>query len=50
MPEMGYQPTNKYLPPRPGKGRDAPEVSLQPVAAREGAGRFLRWVDRVLSR
>ena len=53
MPEMGYRPTNKYLPPRPqisGLERaDAPpareaELELEPVS------RLLGWVDRVLSR
>jgi hypothetical protein len=60
MPEMGYRPTNKYLPPRPRKTRaadiGAPEA-LTP-ASREGgagggadeAGGFWRWVDRALSR
>lgn len=56
MPEMGYRPTNKYLPPRPRQdtagctgaaarldGRDAP-------ANGEIASPLLRWVDRMLSR
>jgi Fe-S-cluster-containing dehydrogenase component len=50
MPEQGYKPVNKYLPPRPGKttgiGR---EHALTPVAP-DNAGVFLRWVDRILSR
>jgi sulfite dehydrogenase (quinone) subunit SoeB len=52
MPEMGYQPVNKYLPPRPKKtsaaASGAPE-RLEPVAD-GGGSKFLRWVDRVLSR
>jgi Fe-S-cluster-containing dehydrogenase component len=52
MPEMGYQPVNKYLPPRPKKtsaaATGAPE-RLEPVAD-GGGSKFLRWVDRVLSR
>jgi Fe-S-cluster-containing dehydrogenase component len=51
MPELGYRPVNKYLPPRPKRTQaascGAPE-RLEPVA--EGGNRFLRWVDRVLSR
>jgi len=51
MPEMGYKPVNKYLPPRPRK-TDAADVGaparLEPVVE-PGAG-FLRWIDAVLSR
>jgi Fe-S-cluster-containing dehydrogenase component len=49
MPELGYRPTNKYLPPRAQTQRapaiEAPE--LEPVNAEGG---FLGWVDRMLSR
>jgi len=49
MPEMGYQPTNKYLPPRPRKvateRADAP-VELAPATP---AGGLLGWLDRLLS-
>jgi Fe-S-cluster-containing dehydrogenase component len=52
MPEMGYQPVSRYLPPRPGRKScgvaGAPE-RLQPVAE-EGGNKLLRWVDRILSR
>ena len=51
MPEMGYRPTNKYLPPRPR--RRAPPAGVAPARAERGArprGGFLRWVDRALSR
>ena len=51
MPEMGYRPANKYLPPRPRK--DAPGAmgcasQLESVA--EEAKGLLGWIDRVLSR
>ena len=47
MPELGYRPTNKYLPPREKRcGSEAP--ALEPIAVAEGG--FLSWVDRVLSR
>lgn len=50
MPELGYRPTNKYLPPRGGNARmhtiQAPP--LEAVAVDDGG--FLGWVDRVLSR
>jgi Fe-S-cluster-containing dehydrogenase component len=48
MPEMGYRPTNKYLPPRSRTvttGVDAPP--LEPASAEGG---LLGWVDRMLSR
>jgi sulfite dehydrogenase (quinone) subunit SoeB len=54
MPELGYRPVNKYLPPRPG--RMAPGSSLaaagavQPPAPISSADKLLRWVDRLLSR
>jgi hypothetical protein len=53
MPEMGYHPVNRYLPPRPRRdgGCDQPAEALVPKApAPEGANPFLRWIDRVLSR
>jgi Fe-S-cluster-containing dehydrogenase component len=52
MPEMGYKPVNKYLPPRPRRdGCSAPAA----VAAAENvdfstASPLLRWIDKVLSR
>jgi Fe-S-cluster-containing dehydrogenase component len=47
MPELGYQPTNRYLPPRPRR-TDA-EVLGAPAALEpaEPSG-FLGWLDRVL--
>jgi len=49
MPELGYKPTNKYLPPRARKVDSldvgAPE-ELEPFKA-EG---FLGWLDNVLSK
>jgi len=46
MEDLGQQPTGTYLPPRPGKraeGAALPKVE-------HGGGRFLRWVDRMLTR
>jgi Fe-S-cluster-containing dehydrogenase component len=51
MPETGYKPVNKYLPPR---ARQAPRVAH--VAAMEEkvdfstASPLLRWMDKILSR
>ena len=51
MPEMGYRPTNKYLPPRPRRGPESePLKPLAPAASTEPEGVLLRWLDRVLSR
>jgi Fe-S-cluster-containing dehydrogenase component len=47
MPELGYRPTNKYLPPR-NRQTTAPQApGLEAVSAEGG---FLGWVDRVLSK
>ncbi len=50
MPELGYKPVNKYLPPRPGKtGSAASPKQLEPVST-DGLHPVLRWLDRALSR
>jgi Fe-S-cluster-containing dehydrogenase component len=51
MPEMGYKPVNKYLPPRPR--RDG--ATAVPAQQHDGvdfttASPLLKWLDRVLSR
>ncbi len=49
MPEKGYRPTNKYLPPRPRRNTAATSgmpAELPSAAPEEG---FLGWLDRVLS-
>ena len=58
MPEMGYKPVNRYLPPRAAKkdqgphgvGASLPWVTDAASGDAAGAGKFLHWVDRVLSR
>jgi Fe-S-cluster-containing dehydrogenase component len=45
MPEMGYRPTNRYLPPRPSRPPAGGPVELEPAPE----GGFLGWLDRVLS-
>ena len=49
MPEQGYKPTNKYLPPRPR--RDAAAAGDKPDRLQEASpeGGFLGWVDKLLS-
>ncbi|WP_300614609.1 4Fe-4S dicluster domain-containing protein [Dokdonella sp.] len=52
MPEFGYRPVNRYLPPRPR--RDAanapPAPPREETLDREKLPGVLRWLDRVLSR
>ncbi len=46
MPETGYRPTNKYLPPRPRRDAGSePEMALEDASS---AGGFLGWLDRML--
>jgi Fe-S-cluster-containing dehydrogenase component len=50
MPELGYKPTNKYLPPRPrraggGDGADRIEAGGDARSANP-----LKWLDRILGR
>jgi len=47
MPELGYRPVNKYLPPRPRAALPRPAEDTSPETGLSG---FLGWVDRVLSR
>jgi hypothetical protein len=51
MPELGYRPVNKYLPPRRRAAPPAPAPSPVEIAPTgETASPLLRWVDRLLSR
>jgi Fe-S-cluster-containing dehydrogenase component len=54
MPEMGFKPVNKYLPPRPQHSSSACASGEAPSgAARDDgtlASRFFAWADKVLSR
>ena len=48
LPELGYKPVNKYLPPRPRRAAEAspPAETLDTQALPP----VLRWLDRILSR
>jgi hypothetical protein len=48
MPELGYQPVNRYLPPR--RNRNTGPAALAPATAEGDLHPVLRWLDRVLSR
>ena len=52
MPEMGYKPVNRYLPPRAAKKNQGPSgmgAALSRIATEDapgaaaGSGKFLRW-------
>jgi Fe-S-cluster-containing dehydrogenase component len=52
LPEFGYKPVNKYLPPR--SRRDTKAIEGKPAAHSDAApgsaaDRLFAWVDRVLS-
>jgi Fe-S-cluster-containing dehydrogenase component len=48
MPELGYKPTNRYLPPRARTERAA-KVAAPALETVKAEGGFLGWVDRMLS-
>jgi Fe-S-cluster-containing dehydrogenase component len=51
MPELGYAPVNRYLPPRPRRaGDDAPAATQEEALDTAALPPLLRWLDRVLSR
>jgi Fe-S-cluster-containing dehydrogenase component len=51
MPEMGYKPVNKYLPPRARRdGATAARAEQHDVVDFTTASPLLKWLDRVLSR
>ena len=51
MPELGYNPVNRYLPPRPRRagGDDVPAPQEETLDAAK-LPPLLRWLDKVLSR
>jgi Fe-S-cluster-containing hydrogenase components 1 len=53
MPELGYQPTNQYLPPRPRRaGNDEADGGSGASRGATDAGSTtpLKWLDRILDR
>ena len=52
MPETGYKPVNKYLPPRARKDASVSTVAVEPESAVDfsTASPALRWIDKLLSR
>jgi hypothetical protein len=53
MPDYGYKPVNRYLPPRPrrdGRADATPETASKETLDTAQLPGVLRWLDRVLSR
>ncbi len=52
MPELGYAPVNRYLPPRPRRANEATSVAEPQHEVLDTAQLppLLRWLDKVLSR
>jgi Fe-S-cluster-containing dehydrogenase component len=53
LPEMGYKPVNKYLPPRPRREEPAfapTEAASSHSESSDPFDRFFRWADKLLSR
>ena len=55
MPETGYKPVNRYLPPRPRRDSTSPNAeSTAPIQTPENSKdiseRFFSWADKMLSR
>ena len=50
LPQMGYKPVNKYLPPRPRRDRQASAPSSIEAESGLTLDGFFGWVDRMLSR
>jgi sulfite dehydrogenase (quinone) subunit SoeB len=49
MPEMGYRPVNKYLPPRERAQTASVAGAAERLEPAEATAGFLGWVDRMLS-
>ena len=49
LPEMGYKPTNKYLPPR--ARREAPQAHVETLPKSSGStmDKLFAWADKLLS-
>jgi Fe-S-cluster-containing dehydrogenase component len=53
MPESGYEPVNRYLPPRPRKDRAGDTGTADHLDAAENAvdsSTFFEWLDKALTR
>jgi hypothetical protein len=48
MPELGYAPVNRYLPPRPRRAGD--ETQSDNTAQADAGNPAQRWLNRILRR
>ena len=49
MPEMGYKPTNKYLPPRARREKPQAHVEVLPKSSGSPMDKLFTWADKLLS-
>ena len=49
LPDLGYQPVNRYLPPKPRRASASTEAQDEDDYRPEQLPPLLRWVDRLLS-
>jgi hypothetical protein len=49
LPEMGYKPTNKYLPPRARRETALAHVEPLPKSSGSPMDRLFSWADKLLS-
>jgi len=49
LPEMGYKPTNKYLPPRKRRDASTSKETALPKGDGSAMDRLFSWADRLLS-
>jgi sulfite dehydrogenase (quinone) subunit SoeB len=49
LPELGYKPTNKYLPPRPRRAAASAEMEALPPSDGSALEKLFAWADRLMS-
>ena len=50
MPDLGYAPVNRYLPPRPRRTGDGDDDAAPTAGDAAATGAIGRWLNRVLKR
>ena len=50
LPEMGYKPTNKYLPPRARRNTEQAHIEKLPKSAGSTMDKLFLWADKLLSK
>jgi sulfite dehydrogenase (quinone) subunit SoeB len=49
LPEMGYKPTNKYLPPRARRNTEQAHIEKLPKSDGSTMEKLFLWADKLLS-